>query len=590
MRIAVLQEIPDDFALQREWNALALRMESPQVFYTHEWALAVQRAYSPQLQPLLVLAYDERNSLCGVAALALDVKTGDVTFLAANTGDYCDFLSAPESKQDFVTAVLAELKKRGCRKFALANLPADSATAGVLPKAARKYGFHSFARTAYVCAQVILSRMERGRDGAPVAPGQKRLRLFSKAMAGEGPLRLEHLRTWHTAAPFLQPFFQAHVGRFLEIGRISNLANARRRAFIEELSKLLSNSQWLALSRMTVGDRAVAWHYGFVFQGTWFWYHPTFDSTVEKYSPGVCLLTQVVQEAAENPALTTLDLGLGSEEYKAKFANGSRETLYVTLHNSIVEHWAARLRYHAAEAVRSSPRLQKFAETIRTRLRAVFERWRREGAKPTIAWATRQLLRTLWARDEVVFFEWPNFAQMASEVSRNLRLLPLRLPHLAMAAMEYESDQDTLAYLIRAAKRLRSGSAKAFVLLREDGLPLHFAWAAPFDGFLCPELNTALHGPRDATIVFDSWTPAILCNQGCREHSFPLIAMQLKAEGKNPWTYAVRNDACSMHALETSGFERRHSLVYRRILGWVFEGKQNPGPQAAPGAEVSAHI
>ena len=72
LRLVLLKEIPEDASLRRQWNFLVERMEQPQVFYTDEWALAVQRAYHAALRPLLFLAYDEQEALTGVAALATD--------------------------------------------------------------------------------------------------------------------------------------------------------------------------------------------------------------------------------------------------------------------------------------------------------------------------------------------------------------------------------------------------------------------------------------------------------------------------------------------------------------------------------------
>ena len=91
----------------------------------------------------------------------------------------------------------------------------------------------------------------------------------------------------------------AHVARFLATGRISNIATAQRRVFLSELARLLSGSGWLALSRMLVADRPIAWNYGFCFHGSWFWYQPTFDSSYERLSPGYCLLSRIISEACD---------------------------------------------------------------------------------------------------------------------------------------------------------------------------------------------------------------------------------------------------------------------------------------------------
>jgi hypothetical protein len=71
LRIAVHSEVPNDPALRRDWNGLVHAMERPQVFYTYEWAMAVQQAYRGEMPVLLLLGY-EGDALKGVAALTLD--------------------------------------------------------------------------------------------------------------------------------------------------------------------------------------------------------------------------------------------------------------------------------------------------------------------------------------------------------------------------------------------------------------------------------------------------------------------------------------------------------------------------------------
>ncbi len=565
MRVVSLEEIPESQELRLAWNDLALRMEQPEIFYTHEWAVAVERAYKDALHPLLFLAYDEVEALCGVAALATEAKGGRICFLCATTGDYCDFISVPERRLEFVEAVVDELQRRGIKKMALANLPADSATMTAVSQAATRHGCWCFARTGYVCAQLSLARLERSTDGKPVAPGKKRLQRFAKAMAREGPLRFEHRRTWADIAPMLPAFVQAHVARFLETGRISNLANARRQIFIQELSKQLSGPGWLVLSRMSMGERAVAWHYGFQFHGTWFWYQPTFDSSVEKYSPGVCLLTHVVQEAIEDPTMKTLDLGLGSEGYKTKFANQTRETLYVTLHRSLVEHLSTMLRYRAAAVIKQVPALERCAGSVRTRLRGLRSRWPGEGGKRTLAWAGRLGLRALWASDEVFFFEWEH-CEASSPGSRRFELRPLDIRQLADAAIKYEGDEATLNYILRSAKRLRAGGAEGFILAGADGSPLHFAWVASFNGFYFSELNATLPASLDSIIMFDSWTPPPIRGQGYSQKAIKLIAGRMKAAGKRPWIFGAATNPAWLHAIEKSGFKYRSSLKRKRIF------------------------
>lgn len=377
LRLVLLKKIPEDATLRQQWNALAQHVDRPAVFYTYEWSLAVHRAYQAQLLPMLFLAYDDREFLCGVASLASDIEGRRASFLCATTGDYCDFLSLPEQKPAFVSAVLAELRRQAFDDTTLTNLPADSDTVAALQQASTESRYRCFARTAYICAQVSLEKLERRPgDNKLVLPGKKMVRRSLSAMGREVPVRLEHARTWSEIEPILLQFAQAHVARFQATGRVSNLARPERRGFLAELAKLLSEPGHIVLTRMMSGEKILAWNYGFQFQGTWFWYQPTFDSDLEKYSPGFCLLSLLIEEAVGNPAFNTVDLGLGAEEYKERFANQSRETLYVTLRTSALKHVREILRYRLASAIKTYPRVE-------TAIRAVINRVHRVNPKGT---------------------------------------------------------------------------------------------------------------------------------------------------------------------------------------------------------------
>ena len=551
--------MPEDAILRRQWDALALSVERPQVFYTYEWALAVYRAYSATLRPLIFLAYDEQNSLYGIAALATDAGGKRISFLGATTGDYCDFLSEPEHRALFLSAVLGELRSRGIEDIAFANLPADSPSVAALRHAARENHYRCFMRTAYVCTQVSLDSLERRGEGKPVLPRKKMLRRFLNAMGRENPVRLDHARSASDVGAILPQFMQAHVARFLVTGRISNMARPERQLFLGELAKLLSEDGWVVLTRMMSGDRVFAWNYGFQFQGTWFWYQPTFGSDLEKYSPGFCLLAKVIEEAADNPALKIVDLGLGAEEYKERFANQTRETLFVTLKASAFAHYREIARYRASAMVKSSPEVESGVRSAVVRL----ERARKYFGQLGMAGTLRNLLR---AKTEVLFYEWcgPVYPQ-ASEV----QIRPLTLDLLATAAMQYVDDEETLAYLLRAATRLTSEQGDGFALVDDEGRPLHFAWHAHFDGFVLPELKARVvaSSPEDV-LLFDCWTPAAMRGRGYYAQAIELIAGTLKASGKRPWTFSPADNVASVRGLAKAGFQKRYSLFRNRVLWW----------------------
>jgi CelD/BcsL family acetyltransferase involved in cellulose biosynthesis len=552
------------------------------VFYTYEWALAVQRAYHASLRTLLFVAYDAQHSVCGVAALAAK-PDDEVSFLCATTGDYCDFLCLPGQKEEFLAGVLAELKKLGARNLTLTNLPADSDTLPALQKTAKRTGYHCFARTAYVCAQVLLEKIERRpSDNKPVLPRKKMVRRFLNAMGREAPVCLDHAQSWDKIRPLLPAFIQAHVARFLLTGRISNLVRRERQIFLQELTQLLAASGWITLTRLGAGEKVYAWNYGFQFQETWFWYQPTFDSEIEKYSPGYCLLAKLIEAAAENPALKVVDLGLGTEEYKERFANQTRRTLFVTLRASATEHAGQLMNYWATSAVKVSPLLEKGVRAGAARLRRIQQPMDREGFTLTAARVPTRLRESLWSEEEVFFFEW--CGRKTREAGLN-RLRPVDANQLAAAAMQNANDPETLAYLLRCATRLQEESAQGFALVDPEEKVLHFAWVTGFDGFFLSELNAKVKAPSpNSVMLFDCWTPPGLRGHGYYAEGVTCIAEREQKEGKAPWIFSAARNSSSMRGLEKTGFQRRYALVRKRTLLWQRIKGATPRREETPAA------
>jgi len=356
VRLVLHHEIPQDDNLRRQWNELALSMEAPEVFFTYEWALAVTRGYERSVRPLLVLGY-ERDFLVGVAALAIDEEQQRASFLAGNTADYCDFVSDPRRRPEFVDLALRELQPLAGH-LTLPNLPAFSATAWAMRNSASQQGNGCFSRPAFQCAQVDVLTSVQKESVKRAMRSKQTIRRQLKAMAKLGPLEISHLSAWPEICETLPAYREAHLERFFSLGRTSNMADAQRWAFLLELARLLSEQGWMMLSRLTLGGQPIAWNYGFRFAGSWFCYQAAFDLRFQEYDPGICLLARIVEDACDQPEIKRVDLGLGDEGYKSRFATSYRPTVYVTVTGSMMHHVREKLRYRAASALKSVPPLE----------------------------------------------------------------------------------------------------------------------------------------------------------------------------------------------------------------------------------------
>jgi hypothetical protein len=94
--VIVLEALPEDQEILVAWNGLVFRIERPTVFFTRQCGLAASRPFSVSLSPRILLMY-EAGHLAGIAAMATTLKS-PVTFLTASTANYCDIVSAPETR------------------------------------------------------------------------------------------------------------------------------------------------------------------------------------------------------------------------------------------------------------------------------------------------------------------------------------------------------------------------------------------------------------------------------------------------------------------------------------------------------------
>jgi CelD/BcsL family acetyltransferase involved in cellulose biosynthesis len=577
MRLTWTRGLPEQPGLPEQWNALVLQMETPEVFYTWEWAAAVVRAFGNTLEPWIATAY-EGDELVGVAALAKASET-EVVFLAGVTADYCDFVSRPAQRKEFVTEVLRALREAGTRTIVLANLPADSATVAEL-----KVGplFKSFLRTGYVCAQVRLGSGEERRALIDSLLKKKMFRRSINTLQRIGPVTLQHDLGAGLGRGVVEKFCETHVARFLSTGRISNLVSAQRREFLGELARLLADRGWFDLMTLRAGRWVLALNYGFRFQGSWFWYQPTIVNKFEDLSPGYCLLAKIAEDAGRDPEAHLVDLGLGAEGYKERFANAQRITLHITLSRSGMHLWRVRGHYYAAEAIKKRSGLESIVRRVQTVALGGQKRVEQNGWGKMLAWAGRRLQRCVVSADRVLLFQW---RPSANDPAERAGLMPITWEILSAGAMRYSQDRETLDYLLRSAARFRLGGNRGYVLMGEDGIAQHFAWAAPYEGFAMAELNEVLHAPSATSVmIFDCWTPLELRGRGLYVQMIGRLARLLSAEGKDVWIFSAAPNFASVAGIEKAGFQMRALLFKRKLLWW---SKTRQVSREAPDREQS---
>jgi CelD/BcsL family acetyltransferase involved in cellulose biosynthesis len=585
VHVKVLNEIPEDPNLSEAWNTLVLAMENPEVFFTYQWALAASRGFQQQLSTRLFLIYDV-DQLAGIAALAVDPRAPRAAFfLTSSTADYCDVVSAPQNRKAVVFALLEEIRKLGLSDLVLANVPANSATLRELPGVAGSQRFYVTSRTAYKCGVVQLGgEEERGALLRTLANKGREKRALKK-LTTLGEVKVIHLTEPEQIGASLESIVSAQISRFLASNRVSPLVGQERRTFLRYLSDLLSHSGWLKISQLEIDGRPVAWNYGFRFGGSWFWYLPTFQMEYEHVSPGSCLLRLLVEEGARDSSLQWLDLGLGDEPYKERFANKSRQTRYVHLSRGFSRHVVSVGRELLSSTAARFPQVGNKLRDARTFYRSAASRIQEAGVAETARQSIRKVMRSFASEDEVLLFEVPP-ALVFSEPS--VQLVPLTREHLVGASIINADDAHTLRYLMRCASRLSKPGPSGFLLQDEAGRPIHILWIANYDGFRLSEIDHDLEASSpNAAMIFDCWTPAAYRGQGHYATAIRSAAAQLRQQGRAAWIFSGASNVSSLRGILKAGFVYRFSLVRRSRLGRAILTRQQATTAISPSPKPS---
>ena len=146
-------------------------------------------------------------------------------------------------------------------------------------------------------------------------------------------------------------------------------------------------------------------------------------------------------------------------------------------------------------------------------------------------------------------------------------VVPLSWEILAAAATRYSDEPETLDYVLRAARRLRCKKEAGFSCVGEkDGVARGFAWVAPYDGFMIPEIHQVLHSPSpESVVIFDCWTAGQLRDNGDFGTLIEQVAACVCAEGKDVWICSAAEPG-RVAQIEKAGFHLQTSFVKRRAF------------------------
>lgn len=299
------RDLDDDLA--RAWQSLALtRPDLGSPFYQPGYARIIAR-HNPPLRLALI---EQQGRLCGVFPFHRD-RWGRLHPVGYRLNDYHGLVM----RQGAEIEALPLLQACEARYFAFDHMPLTQTAFAPYSSLETHSPVMEVAGGIDAYRSRLSARSAKGSAGIFQSVGNARRRLERQV----GPVRLEMACQDPRA---YQRLLDLKSRQFISTTGSNPLALPWVRGVLDDVFACDEGVFGGMLSVLYAGDRMVALHLGMRHAGQCHIWFITYDTEFAAYSPGLVLLMGMA-EAAQAHGFSLLDLGRGSQSYKARFQTSS---------------------------------------------------------------------------------------------------------------------------------------------------------------------------------------------------------------------------------------------------------------------------
>ena len=471
-------EIVTSFArlneLRAEWDRLWHSDDRGEIFQNYAWVRAFWSGYGKELE-LCTIVVRDRNRILGILPLA--VHAGILRFLGSPRSDYNDIVCEEFSAAAVLERALDDLLQLATwNRCILDNVSELSRIARYLPLLPPRLKSHLQRFVASPCPTITLNGGETLRKSV-----RTHVRRQSRKLERLGGFTFRHMENEPGIERHLNVLFRQHMERQAFRHEPSQFAGTQSREYFRAMALDASLRPWLRFGVLELESQPLAYHFGFEANGKYLWYKPSFSIDYYDYSPGELLLSEVVKNAAES-GLREVDLTIGDEPYKLRFATHVRQNFVICVlrDRGDVRGWMTSWLQHTKEQIREKPSVLQFARNAKQRVRQTWHHLRlrvtREGMIRSGAAAVRAAWRTaIWSADNMTLV---HFSQQECQVEprkqREIVVQRSTLGELALASIPY-ADLITEPEFQLVRERVKAGSE--LYLVRDGGKFVQYALA-----------------------------------------------------------------------------------------------------------------
>jgi len=334
-------------ALRPEWSSLLRASASASPFLTWEWLHTwwTHLGGSSRLRMVAVRAGTELIAVApfraatGTAYLpCLDMlATGDVG------SDYLDVIVRRGREAEALPAI-EQFVRSQCTTLRLTHL-GPSAVADLLADRLHASGWARTTTAGGTCPYIPLAGHTWDSYLATLGSSHRaNVRRRIRALDQKFDVRFERGTGDTQRREALAKLFEYHDRRFDERGTAFGTDDMR--AFHDELTRRALDRGWLRMFVLRLDGAPVAVMYGFLYDGTFYFYQHGFDEQFQQHSIGLVLMALSIRAAIDKGA-GEFDMLWGVEPYKFLWARQTRELRTLLLFPPRIGGQIHRGLYHA---------------------------------------------------------------------------------------------------------------------------------------------------------------------------------------------------------------------------------------------------
>ena len=315
--------------LEPVWNDLLTKAAANSIFLTHEWASSWWNTYAGKRE-LSILVLKDGEAVRAIAPLMITDYSifRRLGFIGSNRPDYCDFIVHGEHLAGYealITYLFYDFTDWD--EIMLENIPETSH----LFTALNRFSSHFIVRKreSDLCPYLELGTQQD--DLLRNLRKKKSLKQNISKLTRAGNLTFRHYHNQDDMEESLGYLLRSYLERFDSVNLDKRLLSER--SFYLELLRRMNPKGMIRFAVLELDGRPIAQHFGFSYNGVYYYVRPSFDRTYSEYSPGLVLLYYLIEYAAKN-GYAEFDFLRGKETYKMRMADQSRRVMIVNLYRS----------------------------------------------------------------------------------------------------------------------------------------------------------------------------------------------------------------------------------------------------------------